>query len=56
MPRLMHPASGLVVHCGDSLAARYQSQGWVDADADTQPTEAAPEKPQPVKRGRQKQS
>ncbi|AIY01209.1 hypothetical protein ART_1610 [Arthrobacter sp. PAMC 25486] len=53
---MKHPASGLVVHCGDDLAARYQSQGWVDADADTQHVEAAPEKPQPVKRGRTKKS
>lgn len=56
MPRLQHPETGTVVHCGDDLAEHYRSLGWVEADADTHPVEAAPEKPQPVKRGRQKQS
>lgn len=43
--RLRNPGTGLVVSCEGVLAARYQSQGWVSADAEAQPAKAAPEKP-----------
>lgn len=56
MTRLINPDSGTVVSCGDDLAENYRARGWADADALAQPAEAAPEKPQPAKRGRQKLS
>lgn len=46
MTRLRNPGTGLVVSCEGDLAARYQAQGWVPADAVAQPArEAAPKKP-----------
>lgn len=46
--RLRNPGTGLVVSCEGDLAARYQSLGWVSADAEARPArKAAAEKPEP---------
>ena len=43
---LRNPGTGLVVSCEGDLAARYQAQGWVSADAEAKPApKAAAEKP-----------
>ncbi|MBB5748539.1 hypothetical protein GGQ69_000828 [Micrococcus sp. TA1] len=45
--RLRNPGTGLVVSCEGDLAARYQSLGWVSADAEARPArKAAAEKPE----------
>lgn len=50
MPRIKNPETGLVVSCGDDLAARYQSRGWVALDGATKPAvKAASEKPESKK-------
>lgn len=47
LPRLRNSETGLVVHCEGDLAERYQSRGWVLADAQDEPAvEAASEEPQ----------
>lgn len=43
---MQNPETGLVVSCGDDLAARYQSRGWTALDGAAQPAPtAASEKP-----------
>ncbi|YCK81402.1 hypothetical protein M1D89_20395 [Arthrobacter sp. D3-18] len=47
MPRLRNSETGLVVHCEGDLAERYQSRGWLLADAKDEPAvEVASEEPQ----------
>lgn len=49
MPRLRNTETGLVVSCEGDLAERYQSRGWVLADAKDEPAvEVASEEPQEV--------